>query len=75
MPIMSYLAYPAEDKKRQLASVLNGLPGCEAVAATNEDVMILVTDTKDEREEEELQTKLAGIPHLVGLALVSAHSD
>ena len=75
MPIMSYLAYPAENKKRQLASAFNSLPECEVVPATNKDLMILVTDTKDDREEEELQKKLAKIPYLASLALVSAHSD
>ena len=72
---MSYLAYPAKDKKMDLANELNRLGSCQAMVSTNRDLVILVTDTASDRDEEKLQEKLQETPYLAGLALVSAYGD
>ncbi len=72
---MSYLAYPAKAKKTDLVEELNRLSSCQAMASTNRELVILVTDTVDDREEEKLQKKLQEVPHLTGLALVSAYGE
>ncbi len=75
MPVMSYLAYPAKEKKMDLANELNRLDSCQAMVSTNRDLVILITDTASDREEEKLQEKLQEMSYLAGLALVSAYGD
>ena len=75
MPISSYLAWPVSQNKTILARELNKFSQCEAIVSTNEDVVVLVTDTKDEQEEENLQEELQNIKSLGNLTLVYAHVD
>ena len=75
MPISSYLAWPNNQRKSILISKLNKFSQCEAVASTNEEVVILITDTKNEQEEEKLQEQLRNIDSLGNLTLVYAHGD
>ena len=75
MPVFSYLAYPAEGKKNMLLHDLETLEYCEAMPAENEDVLILVTDTPDEKKEKELQKKLKKIKSLESLAMTFGHTN
>ncbi|MBT6325375.1 MAG: hypothetical protein HOJ35_05360 [Bdellovibrionales bacterium] len=72
MPIQSYLVYPRKDKKQKLLSHLRKLSGCETMESTNEEIIILLTDTSSDFEEGQLQENLKAIPHLEGMALVYA---
>jgi|FLYL01.1.fsa_nt_gi nitrate reductase NapAB chaperone NapD len=75
MPIKSYLAYPIAGQRDELAAELAALEGCEAFPAENRDIIVLVTDTPDERSEQRLAETLNAIPSLQHLALVAGLPD
>jgi len=72
MPINSYLVYPRLGEKEALITHLNKISECETLEASNEDIVILVTDTTDELHEGILQENLKLIPEIQGMALVYA---
>ncbi len=71
MPIKSYLAHPHSGKKEQLIQALSSIEQCEIMPAQNKEVLILVTETENESEENLLKEKLETINSLKLLALVS----
>ena len=75
MPVFSYLAYPAQGAKEALLKDLVALDYCEAVPAENEEILILVTDTPDEKKEQELQKKLKDLKSLESLGMTFGHRD
>jgi hypothetical protein len=75
VPIKSYLAYPAQGKKVELEMQLRILPECEVLAATNHDLLVLITDTANEAAEKALELKLKEIQTLQCLALVAGYRD
>jgi nitrate reductase NapAB chaperone NapD len=75
MPIFSYLAYPIQGAKEQLINDLAALDFCEVTPAQNEEVLILVTDTPDEKTEKALQKKLQEIKSLESLGMTFGHTD
>ena len=70
MPVCSYLVYPRTGRKEKLISHFNNFSECEALESLNEDIVVLVTDTKDEVEEGILQENLKLIPEIQEMALV-----
>ena len=75
MPVFSYLAYPVNGAKEALLDELASLEFCEATPAENEDILILVTDTPSEKEEQELQKKLKNLKSLESLGMTFGHTD
>lgn len=71
MPIKSYLAHPIEGKKKELQQAISLLNGCEIIPAKNKDVLIVVTETKDDAEDKSLKVSIETIKSLKLLALVS----
>lgn len=71
MPIKSYLAHPKEGKKEDLLMALSKINHCEVIAAQNKDVIVLVTDTESEIEENILKEKLEAIESLKLFSMVS----
>ncbi|MBJ7880415.1 hypothetical protein [Gelidibacter salicanalis] len=71
MPIKSYLAHAIKGKKEELMKALVSLDQCEVVPAENQDILALVTDTPNEKEEEILKEKIEAISSLKLLSLVS----
>jgi len=71
MPIKSYIAHAMKGKKEELMKALTDLNQCEVVPAENQDVLALVTDTPNEKEEEILKEKIEAINSLKLLSLVS----
>ena len=71
MPIKSYLALPLNGRKEELMTALKSFDQCEVVPAKNQDVLALVTDTPNEREEEILKEKIEALNSLKLLSLVS----
>ena len=71
MPIKSYLAIAIPGKKKELIHALQEIGQCEVVPAENQDVLALVTDTANEKEDELLKEKIEGIVSLKLLSLVS----
>ena len=71
MPIKSYLALPLGGRKEELISALRSLNQCEVEPANNEDVLALVTDTPNQKEDDILKEKIEAISSLKLLSLVS----
>ena len=71
MPIKSYLAHPQQGKKMELLQTLAAMDYCEVIPAENKDLLILVTDTESNNQEDDLQDKLNTIKSIKLLALVS----
>ena len=75
MPIKSYVAFPLKGEKNQLIKVLENTEHCEVVPSTNKDVLVLVTDTENDKQEEALQQVLDSIEEIEHLNLVSGFSE
>ncbi|WBX72330.1 hypothetical protein [Tenacibaculum retecalamus] len=71
MPIKSYLAHPLEGKKEELQQAISLLKGCEIIPAENENVLVVITETKDDAEDKSLKESIETIKSLKLLALVS----
>lgn len=71
MPIKSYLVHPMDGQKEQLIQKLEKIPFCELNPSTNEDIIVLVTDTSSIAEEKELEKKFEAISEIKNMALVS----
>lgn len=75
MPIFSYLAIPRNGAKETLCAELSALPYCHVLPATDQDVVVLVTDTPDEPGEESLQGKLKELQSLQSLNLTFGYDE
>ena len=71
MPIKSYLAHPIQGRKEELLIALRSFDQCEVVTAENQEILALVTDTPDEKEDDNLKEKIEAIGSLKFLSLVS----
>lgn len=71
MPIKSYLVHAFEGKKDKLVDALNRLPQCQVNPSTNQDVVVLVTDTPTVQAEKKLEEIFESIPEIKNMALVS----
>lgn len=75
MPIKSYLAHPQDGRKQHLVDALSEIKECEVMPATNENVLVVVTDTLDDASEEILKKKIEKIDSLKLLAMVSGFNS
>lgn len=71
MPIKSYLAYPHPNQKETLEKALNKLENCEIIPSKSHDIIIIVTDTLSESDDEELEKKIYAIKSLRLLTIVA----
>ena len=71
MPIKSYLARPHREQFSQLVNELRQFENCEVIPSTNEELVILVTDTADEISDEKLLSRINQIESLKMLSMVS----
>jgi len=71
MPIISYLAHPNEGKKDELFEALSTMDQCEVIPAENKNLLIVVTDTDTDDEQDNLKERIEAIESLKLLALVS----
>jgi nitrate reductase NapAB chaperone NapD len=71
MPIISYLAHPQEGKKDELLEALSTMDQCEVIPAENKNLLIVVTDTDTDEEQDDLKEIIEAIDSLKLLALVS----
>ncbi|RMG26989.1 MAG: hypothetical protein D6730_08075 [Bacteroidetes bacterium] len=73
MAIKSYLVYPVPGKYRELAEQLKGIASCEVFPAENSrEVLVLISETNNKEEEEELQRLFSSLDALAHISLVSA---
>ena len=70
MPVCSYLVYPRAGEKDALITHLNQISECETIESTNENIVVLVTDTADDVQEGVLQENLKRISQIQAMALV-----
>ncbi len=75
MPIFSYLAIPRSGAKETLCAELSALSYCQVIPATNQEVVVLVTDTPDETSEEALQVHLQKLQSLQSLSLAFGYDE
>ena len=75
MPVFAYLAMPVKGAKETLSAELKALPYCEIIPADNADVLVLVTDTPNEKAQHDLQEQLQKIPSLQSLSMTFGCSD
>ena len=71
MPIKSYLAHPHKGKKDELFKALSSIENCEVIPAENKDLLILITDTNNNFEEDLIKQKLETVTSLKLLAMVA----
>ncbi len=71
MPIKSYLAHPLDGRKKELIQALREIPQCDVIPAENREVLIVVTETENKQEEENLKIQMEAIASLKMLAMVS----
>lgn len=75
MPVKSYLVFPKDGEKAKLSARLSDFDWCEVVPAANKDVLVLVTDTTDEKEEEKCLNLLGEIQEIKHYTLVSGFEE
>jgi len=75
MPVKSYLVFPHKGKKEQLTQSLAKLQWCDVLPAENKDVLVLVTETNSEQEEESCLDNIKSIPELDHFTLVSGFDE
>ena len=71
MPIISYLAHPQEGEKDELLKALSTMDQCEVIPAENKNLLIVVTETDTDKEQDDLKERIEAIKSLKLLALVS----
>lgn len=74
MPIKSYLALAHRGRRDELCRQVQAL-GCQTLAAQNGEVLIILTDTPSESEDERLLEALQGLEPLCHLTLVAAFGE
>jgi nitrate reductase NapAB chaperone NapD len=74
MPILSFLALPQTGAMEQLCADLSAMEYCEIIPAENQEVVILVTDTPDDKAEKDLQKSLQILPSLQSLSMTFGHN-
>ncbi|XCF05325.1 hypothetical protein ABI125_11380 [Tamlana crocina] len=72
MPITSYLAHPHSGRKQRLIEALKALPNCDVVPAENENLLIAITETDNQEQDDKLKQTIENLESLKLLAMVSA---
>lgn len=75
MPVLSYLAHAAPERVTALEATLAAIPGCEVYASDRRDVLVLITDTPSDADNDALHARLCALEDLAALVLVSAFTD
>ena len=75
MPVLAYIASPRSGEKDKLLEELNGMQHCEAFAADNAEILILVTDTPDKETEKQLEKQLNKIESMESLSMTFGYND
>lgn len=58
MPLCSYVLFSEPGARDELTARLEAWPNCEVEPAEDEDLVLLVTETGDREEQEELEERL-----------------
>ena len=71
MPIKSYIAHPIDGKYQELISELSDIQECDIITSKNKEIVIVVTDTKNDLDDKNTQNEINAIKSLKMLSLVS----
>lgn len=71
MPIKSYLAHPHDGKYQDLLLELSNIPECDIIPSENEEIAIVITDTKDDFEDRDVEILINSLKSLKMLSMVS----
>lgn len=74
MPILSFLALPHKGGMEALCADLSAMEYCEIIPSDNHEVVVLVTETPDEKTEKTLQENLKKLPSLQSLSMTYGHN-
>jgi nitrate reductase NapAB chaperone NapD len=74
MPVKSYIATPLNGKLKELHLQFEQIEGCEVIPSQNKDVLIVLTDTDTDEQDEKVYQLLLSVPDLEQLTLVSGYS-
>lgn len=74
MPVLSYIVSPVHGAKSNLINDLNAIEYCEVIPSQNAEVLVLVTDTPDEKSEKKLQEQLKDVGTLQAMSMVFGHN-
>lgn len=74
MPVLSYIVCPLAGRSTDLVTSVCSLPECELITSDDDNVMILVTETRNDDHETELQAKLEEIDSVALLVMAFGHS-
>lgn len=75
MPIKSFLAHPKNGQKQQLVNDLEAIPSCEIIPSTNQELVVIVTDTASKEEDIKLEERINALPSLAMLSMVSGFDN
>jgi nitrate reductase NapAB chaperone NapD len=75
VPIKSYIAWPAPGMAPALERALAEIPGCEVLAAENEDLLVLVTETPTGQADETLFEKVRQLETLHCITFIAGTSE
>ncbi|HSH05258.1 MAG TPA: hypothetical protein VLL52_22270 [Anaerolineae bacterium] len=75
MIVKSYLIYPLPQQKSSLQDKLQQFPQCDVIPATNQDLLVLVTATDNQTDDETLYTQIKHLPQIQVITLISGHND
>ncbi len=75
MPIKSFIVFPKEGCKNQLVKELEAFETCEVTPSTNEEILVLVTDTASKEDEDNLIMEIESLSSVNQLALVTGYED
>ncbi len=73
MSILSYVVRPQTGAMGQLCAELSVMEYCAIVPSDNYEVVVLLTNTPDEKTENELQETLKQLPSLQSLRMTLGH--
>ncbi|MBX2947470.1 MAG: hypothetical protein KF725_16700 [Cyclobacteriaceae bacterium] len=74
MPVKSYLVFPIAGAVAQVIEKLQSFNHCEVLPADNREVIVLVTDSDSEKEDEQFLEALKGDTSIQHISLISGFS-
>lgn len=75
MPIKSFIVFPKEGQKETLQKELSTFNSCSIIPSENKEVLVLVTDTQTEQEEETLLQEINKLNTVDQLSMVAGYNE
>jgi nitrate reductase NapAB chaperone NapD len=75
MSIISYLAIPMNGQISQLKKNLLKINGCEIIESETNDMLIVLTDTNNDTDDQLLYEQIRQLPEIQSLKMVFGHNN